>query len=317
MVCSDSIGRVSLLRVSTFGGRMARSHRKKPVPVVGDTFGVPLEGGRFAVCRVLSVDEIAGMLLVANADWIDRKLPDTRDPALRSVLQLTHHSWGGRPSAAWVSGAPPDDYIPLGNIPLDVSENAIPERGTGGWPFFRIQPYEQWLWDHPEDVLPPPPPPEGHFILHRFNGDEVYHLESAVLWAYETAQGVTLWFEVKADSENAQRCEDTAEMGMSPNAEVGIDLPDLDANELVGREFIVPGTKADDEDSCKSLLYYCEHEDLRDNRIKVVSRDGNRFLLRWTAVVRDVNHYDGSKPPTKVEIEGEFMFKDIGKWTKA
>jgi WD40 repeat protein len=159
--------------------------------------------------------------------------------------------------------------------------------------------------------------PGGRFVLHRFNGDEVYRLESAVLWASRTARGVTLWFEAKADPKNAQRCEDTARMRMSPNAEVGIDLPDLDADELVGREFSIPGTKSDDEDSCMSLLYYCEHEPLRDNRIAVVSRAGDRFRLRWTAVATDVNYYDGSKPPTRVEIEGEFLFKDIGKWVRA
>jgi hypothetical protein len=296
---------------------VAKRRPKKPVPAAGDTFAVPLEGGRFAVCRVLAVNERGDMVLVANADWIGRQVPDARDPALRSVLRLTHHSWGGRPSAAWVIGAPPEDFTPIGNIPPDpIPSHPIPP-GTGGWPFFRIQPQEQWLWDHPEDIAPPPPPPEGRFILHRFNGDEVYRFESAVMWAYETEQGVTLWFEVKADPEDAQRCEDTAEMGMSPNAEVGIDLPNLNADELVGREFVIPGTKSDDEDSCKSLLYYCEHEALRDNRIKVVSRDGDRFRLRWTATVRDVNYYDGSKPPTRVEIEGEFVFKDIGKWARS
>jgi hypothetical protein len=164
---------------------------------------------------------------------------------------------------------------------------------------------------------PKKPAPAGRFILHRFNGDEVYNFKSAVMWAYETEQGVTLWFEVKADPDNAQRCEDTAEMAVSPNAEVGIDLPDLNAEELVGREFVIPGTRSDDEDSCKSLLYYYEHEALRDNRVKVVSRDGDRFWLRWTAVVQDVNYYDGSKPPTQVEIEGEFVFKDISKWAGA
>ncbi|WP_020475566.1 hypothetical protein [Zavarzinella formosa] len=34
-------------------------------------------------------------------------------------------------------------------------------------------------------------------------------------------------------------------------------------------------------------------------------------------VTQDVNFYNGSKPPTKVEIEGDFLFKDIGHWTKA
>ena len=296
---------------------MAKRRLKKPVPAAGKTFAVPLEGGRFAVCRVLAVNERGDMVLVANADWIGRRVPDARDPALRSILRLTHHNWGGQPSAAWVIGAPPEDFIPIGNLPPSTGEDAVPQPGTGGWPFFRIQPHEQWLWDHPEDVPPAPPPPEGRFILHRFNGDEVYPLESAVMWAYETEQGVTLWFEVKADPENAQRCEDTAEMGMSPNAEVGIDLPDIDANELVGREFVNPGTNSDNEDSSKSLLYYCEHEALRHNRISVVSRKGDRFWLRWTAAVRDVNYYDGSKPPTQLDIEGEFVFKDIGKWAGA
>jgi hypothetical protein len=158
---------------------------------------------------------------------------------------------------------------------------------------------------------------ESRFILHRFNGDEVYRFEKAVIWAYANEPGVTLWFEVSTDRDAIQRCEDTAEMRRAPNAEVGIDLPELNADQLVGREFVIPGTTSDDEDSCMSVLYYCEHEALRNNRITIVSRDGDRFWVRWTAVVRDVNYYDGSKPPTQVEIEGEFLFKDIDKWIQA
>ena len=94
----------------------------------------------------------------------------------------------------------------IGNVPPEpdpLPSHPIPP-GTGAWVFFRGQPQEQWLWDHPEDVPPPPPPPEGRFILHRFNGDEVYRFKSAVIWAYETERGVTLWFEVKADRQNAR-----------------------------------------------------------------------------------------------------------------
>jgi hypothetical protein len=160
-------------------------------------------------------------------------------------------------------------------------------------------------------------PPENRFILHRFNGDELYRFETAEMWAYVNQPGVTLWFKVVATDDAIQRCEDTAKMGRSPSAEVGIDLPKLNAGKLVGREFVISGTKSDDGDSCMSLLYYCEHEPLRENTIKVVSRDGDRFWLCLTAVVRDVNHYDGSKPPTRVEIEGEFVFKDIGKWLRS
>lgn len=160
-------------------------------------------------------------------------------------------------------------------------------------------------------------PVGGRFVLHRFNGDEVYRLASADLWvsAPEGSEGpVTLWFEVAADSADARRCEDTESLGMAPTAEVGVELPGVeppgaDADALVGREFVMPGVRSDDEDSCMSLLYYCEHQPLCDNRITVLSRDGDRFRLRWTAVTQDVNYYDGSKPPTRVEIEGDFLFR--------
>ncbi|MFG2628935.1 hypothetical protein [Streptomyces sp. NPDC048473] len=158
--------------------------------------------------------------------------------------------------------------------------------------------------------------PGGRFVLHRFNGDEVYRFGSAEMWVGHASDGgtdadVTLWFELAADDDAVQRCEDTADSGMAPTAEVGIVLPaaEADAGRLVGRTFVMAGA-ADGEDSCMSLLYYYEHEPLRDNRITVVSRDGDRFRLRWTAVCEDVNFYDGSKPPTRVEIEGEFLFRD-------
>lgn len=157
---------------------------------------------------------------------------------------------------------------------------------------------------------------EGRFVLHRFNGDEVYRLKSAVMWAYKTKSGVMLWFEVCADPDALRRCDDTAEMGMSPGAEVGVPLPLLDADQLVGKRFVVPGTKSDDEDSCLSLFYYCEHDPLRDNEIEVLSRAEDRFSVRWTAVTKDVNYYDASKPPTRVEIAGDFQFKDIAKWVR-
>lgn len=34
-------------------------------------------------------------------------------------------------------------------------------------------------------------------------------------------------------------------------------------------------------------------------------------------MTKDVNYSDGSKPPTRIEIEGEFLLKDIGKWVDA
>ncbi|MFE7464389.1 hypothetical protein ACFU6R_09815 [Streptomyces sp. NPDC057499] len=165
----------------------------------------------------------------------------------------------------------------------------------------------------------------GRFVLHRFNGDEAYRLGEAtvrVLRSYGSGSGsgsgsegdgheVTVWFEAQADPEGARRCADTAEAGMVPSAEVGVGMTEgeADIDRLVGRTFLVPGVP-EGEDSASSLLYYFEHEPLRDNRITVVSRDGDRLRLRWTGECDDVNFYDGSKPPTRIGVEGVFLYRD-------
>ncbi|MFD7070380.1 hypothetical protein ACFV97_24455 [Streptomyces sp. NPDC059913] len=172
----------------------------------------------------------------------------------------------------------------------------------------------------------------GRFVLRRFNGDEAYGLAEAtvcVIRSYDGGgdgdgsgdagwcggggggDGVTVWFEALAASEGARRCADTAEAGMVPSAEVGVGMTEAEADidRLVGRTFLMPGVP-EGEDSALSLLYYFEHEPLRDNRITVVARDGDRLRLRWTAECDDVNFYDGSKPPTRIEIEGVFLYRD-------
>jgi hypothetical protein len=283
-------------------------------PAVGDVYAIPLEGGRFAACRVLKASPDSTALLVANVNWIGTSPPDIDDPVLRTVLRLTHHNWDGKACAVWVDGDPPRKFTFLGNVPLRRADKVPKESGTGAWGYLAYQPQAQWYWEHPDQVPPPPPPPEGRFILHRFNGDEVYRLASAKMSAHTSDGGVTLWFDAKSEREGAQRCEDTDEIGAAPNASVGVENESLAPDELVGRVFLMQGTKTDDEDSCMSLLYYCEHQPLRENRIEVVSQAGDCFRVRWTGVTQDVNYYDGSKPRTRVEIEGVFRFADIDEW---
>ncbi|MFJ6016624.1 hypothetical protein [Streptomyces sp. NPDC092952] len=163
---------------------------------------------------------------------------------------------------------------------------------------------------------------EGRFVLHRFNGDEVYGLDEAVVRVIRSYDGdgeggggheVTVWFEASAASDGARRCADTAEAGMVPSAEVGVGMTAAEAeiDRLVGRTFLMPGVP-EGEDSALSLLYYFEHEPLRDNRITVVARVGDRLRLRWTGECCDVNFYDGSKPPARIEIEGDFRYRGPG-----
>jgi hypothetical protein len=177
----------------------------------------------------------------------------------------------------------------------------------------QVPPNSRDLGARPANLPGVAPAPEGQLILHRHNGDEVYRLKSAVMHAFSTKEGVTLCFEARADRKGAQRGADTAEFPRDPKAEVEIDLSELKIAQLVGRTFSLPGTKNDDEDSATSLFYYYDHQPLRANQIAVVSRKGDHFRVRWTAVTPDVS--DGSKPQTVVEIEGDFLFQDIGKWS--
>ncbi|MEE1769659.1 hypothetical protein PUR34_16280 [Streptomyces sp. JV185] len=69
--------------------------------------------------------------------------------------------------------------------------------------------------------------PGGRPVLHRFNGDEEYGLDTAVVrlirsYDGDADAGVTVWFEARADPDAARRCEDTADMGAAPSAEVGV-----------------------------------------------------------------------------------------------
>lgn len=53
---------------------MAKKRKKKSTVAPGDSFAVPLEGGRYAVCRVLKIND-NDLVLIANADWIGTEVP--------------------------------------------------------------------------------------------------------------------------------------------------------------------------------------------------------------------------------------------------
>ena len=117
---------------------------------------------------------------------------------------------------------------------------------------------------------------------------------------------VVLSFHADAD-EAVQTLPDTESLFAVPDAEVSVKLASLDGDSVVGRILDVPGERV-------GRLYYCEHQDLYDNKVQIIARNGSRFQVRWTGTTMDVNYYDGSKPETKVEIEGWFTFEDVQTW---
>jgi len=131
--------------------------RKKttPLPSQGDAFAVPLDDGRYSVCRVIldaSSDaakrwNVTGVL-VACSEWIGSEVPRPDDPALRPILCRTHHSWAGAREMAWISEPVPHEFIPLGRIQPTPEEMAIACGTFSGWASMAEQPLMQWRWDN-------------------------------------------------------------------------------------------------------------------------------------------------------------------------
>ncbi len=140
---------------------LAMARKKKPsLPPVGAAFAVPLEDGRYSVCRVLTnnSDKHAttckdDAVLVAGCHWVGPQVPGADDPALRPLLYLTHHSWKNTPNMVWVSEEPPPELIPIGIIEPTAEEQATSCMSFGNWSSLKIQPLLQWKWDHERDEV--------------------------------------------------------------------------------------------------------------------------------------------------------------------
>jgi hypothetical protein len=136
------------------------------------------------------------------------------------------------------------------------------------------------------------------------------------MMAVHDEDGIRLWFEAMTGGKAIKTVPDTAEYPTNPNAEVAVSLKNLDPSKLVGKQFLVLSGYDEEIEDHVATIYYYEHEDLNDNVIEITAQDSNRFHVRWTGTTGDVNFYDDSKPKTRVEIEGEFTFKDMKKWVK-
>jgi hypothetical protein len=147
----------------------------------------------------------------------------------------------------------------------------------------------------------------GKMTLHRFNGDEIYTVESATIEHYKAADGsFTVTFRAETGSTPIQTLSDTEELKAQPWAEWTLTLSKTPAIALrPGGKFSIPeGHSA--EAGYVTNLYYCEHETMDENEIEVIERDGLRVRARITGMATDVNYYDGSKPRTKVVVEADF-----------
>lgn len=148
----------------------------------------------------------------------------------------------------------------------------------------------------------------GKMTLQRFNGEEIYSVESATIEHYKDEDGsYAVTFRAETGAPPIQTLPDTAELRRKPFAEVTLHLRKIPALALVaGRSFSLPKGRDERTQEYHTNFYYCERDTMEDNEIVILERDGLRVRTRVNGTVTDVNYYDGSKPRTKVIVEADF-----------
>lgn len=151
--------------------------------------------------------------------------------------------------------------------------------------------------------------PVGDLILHRHNGDEAYKIEFATIRIEEINGKTWLSLEIVTNGRVEKSLSDTADLKAKPSAQITIPVEEFEESSLVGKNFSLTNSYNEDKNDYLSTIYYVEHEPVESNEIEIVSRKKNNWLIKWSGLTKDVNHYDGSKPNARVEIEGWFSLE--------
>jgi hypothetical protein len=155
----------------------------------------------------------------------------------------------------------------------------------------------------------------GTLTLYRFNGIEKYGISEAKIYAVKkNSNEVMVWLEIETKQEPIQSLPDTAEFNMNPSGEITIYLDNLNLENFGTQKFYLPKGYDEESNNLIAFLYYFEHEEINNN-VLVMKYNGNGiFHVNWTGTTMDVSYYDGSKPDTKIEVIGEFIFDEYKEW---
>ncbi len=145
-------------------------------------------------------------------------------------------------------------------------------------------------------------------ILNRFCGREVYPICKATwnLYSDDRLGMANLFLSIEAERGTVLH-DDTRVLCASPWWEVNIVERELTRSALIpGSTFRVPSDD-DTRGGYLTTFYYCRHESSDSNVVQILDVDGERLSISITGKTRDVNFYDGSKPPTVLSAEGWFL----------
>ncbi len=128
---------------------------KANLPNPGDVFLMPLEDGRFGVCRILQKGRQGRQdrVLVIASPWIDSGEPDLSLPLLREVLTLNHHAWQNSPAMLWLWQPLPAEFKQIGFLEPTEAEKQIWCGSGASWEWLATQLLEQWRWDHDRETV--------------------------------------------------------------------------------------------------------------------------------------------------------------------
>ncbi|MCJ8010812.1 hypothetical protein MUG84_03515 [Paenibacillus sp. KQZ6P-2] len=158
----------------------------------------------------------------------------------------------------------------------------------------------------------------GNLTLFRFNGTEKHRLVEARAYATYKGQGddqkVMLWFETETDPEPLVSLPDPDELQNNPDAEITVYLDQLDLKHFGVREFELESGYNEDGSSLDARLYYFEHQEVHHNTVRIEYKGNGFFHVQWCGMTMDVNYYDGSRPDTRLELEGDFFFEEYETW---
>ncbi len=146
--------------------------------------------------------------------------------------------------------------------------------------------------------------------LTRFNGVELFSVTEARYSIYDDDGTTFVVFRVEAPTP-VQLLEDTEELQGSPFWELVWRAPAASQVTIAADSvFEIPSGYDDDYEEHVTNFYYCEHEGSDENCIQILTVSEVSVRARITGITIDVNFYDGSKPPTRLEVETEFARDD-------
>lgn len=148
----------------------------------------------------------------------------------------------------------------------------------------------------------------GTLELHRFNGVEEYAVATAEIRVHDDGTTASAVLELSTAREPIRTLPDTEMLNPRPNGDVVVALPTSRLADHVGSTFETPSTYDAATERYLSRLYYVEHEGVEDNVVRLLERDGDRYLVDWTGSMTDVNHYYGGKPRTVVRVRAWFTW---------